>query len=47
MPWGLIEVAGFFLIVLVLAIADLRRTQAELKKERQQSSDRDKPADDA
>jgi hypothetical protein len=46
MPWGLIEVTGFFLIILVLAIADLRRTQAQLKKDREQSGDRDKTADD-
>jgi hypothetical protein len=45
MPWGLIEVAGFFAIVLVLAIADLCRTQALLKKDREEGGGNGNPGD--
>lgn len=47
MPWGLIEVTGFFLIILVLAIADLRRTQAQLRKDREEAAKRDGADDGA
>lgn len=45
MPWGLIEVTGFFIIVLAFAIYDLRRTQAQLQKDRERSAERDKAPD--